>query len=178
MPMIDDAAWQQARRVLRNGLTSNLHCSIASVDPDGRPHVTPIGSVVLAPEPGRGIFFDILNARLSRNVDAAPTICVLAVDSRKTVWLRALVSGRFTDPPGVQLDGTAGPRREATTAEIERFLGRVRPMHNTKGGRLLWDDLGTVRDLTFSSLSPVRLGAMTRNARGGDRRQRPGRSAP
>ena len=87
MPMIDDAAWQQARRVLRNGLTSNLHCSIASVDPDGRPHVTPIGSVMLAPEPGRGIFFDILNARLSRNVDAAPTICVLAVDSRKTVWL-------------------------------------------------------------------------------------------
>ena len=123
MTMIDEPSWQQARRILRNGLASNLHCSIASVDPEGRPHVTPIGSVMLAPEPGRGLYFDILNARLSRNVDAQPSVCVLAVDSRKTVWLRALVSGRFTDPPGVQLDGTAGPRREATRSEIDRFAG-------------------------------------------------------
>ena len=42
-------------------------------------------------------------------------------------------------------------------------------MLRTKGGHLLWDDIGTVRDLTFSSLSPLRMGAMIRSAREVDR---------
>jgi hypothetical protein len=124
MMEIDETAWSSARHIAARALTSSLHAAIASVDPDGAPHVTPIGSLMLSPEPGRGIYFDVFNARLARNVDADPQVAVLVVDSRKLVWLRALVSGQFRAAPGIRLQGTVGPRRHATEAENTVGSGR------------------------------------------------------
>lgn len=150
------------------GVPSSLHCSIASVNPDGTPHVTPIGSLLLAPEPGRGIYFDMFNARLSRNVNANPDVCVLAVDSRKPTWLRALVTGRFNSAPGVQLLGTVGRRRIATSQEIQRLERALRPFLNIKGGRILWHhDPAYVRDIEIHAIRPLRLGALTGPSRNG-----------
>lgn len=165
---IDTETWSRARQIVRAGLRSSLHCSIASVNPDGTPHVTPIGSVMLAADLGRGIYLDIFNARLARNINANPAVCVLAVDSRKRTWLRALLTGHFKTPPGMQLIGTVAPRREATDSEIRRFQRAVKPLLNTKGGRALWQhERVFVRDLSLHSIRDLRLGTVTAGASSG-----------
>lgn len=152
--------WDSTRDVFRRGFRSSLHCAMASVGPDGAPHVTPIGSVLLT-EPGRGIFFDMFTSDLSYNLDNDPQVCVMAVDSGRRFWLTALTRGRFSKAPAVRLSGTAGPRREATPQEQARFLRRVRPASRLRGHQLLWSNLAMVRDLEFEDAEPVNLGAMT-----------------
>ncbi len=85
----------------------------------------------------------------------------MAVDSGKRFWLASLTRGRFTAPPALRLTGTAGPRRPATPSEQQRWLRRVRPVRRLNGHRLLWGDLTHVRDLSFDTALPVRLGKMT-----------------
>lgn len=87
--------WQLARRTIRRGIKSSLHCAIATVDPDGTPHVTPIGSVMLT-GPGEGIYFDIYATHLSRSLDHDARIAVLALDSGRRFWLRSLIAGRLS----------------------------------------------------------------------------------
>ncbi len=154
--------WSATRELFRRGFRSSLHCSIATVGPDGAPHVTPIGSVMLT-EPGRGIFFDIFTSRLTRHLDDDPRVCVMAVDSRLRFWLASLMRGRFADLPALRLIGTAGPRRAATPDEQERWLRRVRSVRRLKGHGLLWGNLSHVRDLTFHTALPVDVGVMTRH---------------
>lgn len=157
---IDQDSWDEARRTVRRGLRSSLHCSIASINDDGSAHVSPIGSVILT-SPTKGMYFDVFAGRLSRNIDRDPRITVLAVDSSIKFWLRSLAKGRFAASPGIRLIGTAGPRRPATEQEAQRFRQAVRPLRHLKGHDLLWANMGSVRDLDFESIRPIRLGAMT-----------------
>ena len=154
--------WPMARAMFRRALRSSFHYAIATVGEDGTPHLTPIGSVLLN-EPGRGIFFDVFSSQLSQNLDRDPRICVMAVDSAKGFWLASLVRGRFGGPPALRLAGTAGPRRQATPAEQQRWLRRVRPVRRLKGHHHLWGNLTHVRDLTFDTAFPVHLGTMTKH---------------
>lgn len=158
----DPEVWQQVRSTLRHTHRSTLHCAVASVGPDGRPHVTPIGSV-MATEPGRAIYLDVYNAELSRNIDRDPRITVMAVDSGRRTWLTALLRGRFDSPPGVRLVGTASAARPLTDDERDRFRRRVRAALRTRGGHQLWGRGGHLRarDLVFSDVVPVRLPQMT-----------------
>lgn len=158
----DPAVWQQVRATVRGASASSMHCAIASIGADGHPHVTPIGSVMLT-EPGRGVYLDVINVQLSRNIDRDPRIELLAVDSRRRTWLRGLVRGRFDTPPGVRLVGVAGATRPLRDDERERFERRVRWAIRTRGGRRLWGDPSRfrARDLTFTDVSPVRIPAMT-----------------
>lgn len=160
-PGIDPGDWAAARRVTRAALRSSLHCAIATTNADGTAHVTPIGSVMLSTEAGRGVYFDVFNARLARNLQRNPRVTVLAVDSRVRTWLWALAVGRFDRPPGMRLVGTAGPRRKATDDEIRRWRRAVGPLLRTRGGRYLWEGVEQVRDLEFEDVLPVRLGEMT-----------------
>ncbi|MEA1902026.1 MAG: pyridoxamine 5'-phosphate oxidase family protein [Actinomycetota bacterium] len=157
--MID---WSAARDMFRRAFRSSLHFSIATVDEDGLPHVSPIGSVLLT-EPGHGIFFDMFTSQLGQNLEVDPRVCVLAVDSGKFFWLKSLARGRFAAPPALRLVGTAGPLRPATKAEQERWLRRVRPVRRLVGHGLLWGDFSQVRDLDFHRAIPVHLGATTRH---------------
>lgn len=158
----DPVVWQQVRATLRCATSSSLHCAVASIGADGHPYVTPIGSVMLT-EPGRGVYLDVINVHLSRNLDRDPRVTVMAIDSRRTAWGRALLRGRFDSPPGVRLVGTAGPKRPLRDDERERFERRVRLAVRTKGGRQLWGDSARfrARDLTFTAVTPVRIPAMT-----------------
>ena len=158
----DPDVWQQVRATLRSATSSSLHCAIASIGADGHPHVTPIGSVMLT-EPGRGVYLDVINVQLSRNLDRDPRVTVLAVDSRRSAWIRALVRGRFERPPGVRLIGIAGATRPLRDDERERFERRVRQAVRTRGGRQLWGDPARfrARDLSFTAVVPVRIPAMT-----------------
>ncbi|MEC3918747.1 pyridoxamine 5'-phosphate oxidase family protein [Nocardia sp. CDC160] len=140
---------------IRDTVNRASHCAIASVNADGTPTVTPIGTVFLR-DTATGFYFDQYTEALARNVDADARVCLLAVDSRPLFWFRSLLTGRFPAPPGVRLYGTVGPKRAATTEELRRVRNRVRiPLH-LKGGRLLWSDFSQVRDLTFTDYRPVR----------------------
>ena len=63
----DPAVWQQVRATVRGASASSMHCAIASIGADGRPHVTPIGSVMLT-EPGRGVYLDVINVYNQKNI--------------------------------------------------------------------------------------------------------------
>jgi uncharacterized protein len=158
---IDASTWALARQIITAGLRTSLHCAVGSINPDGTPHLTPIGSVLLDREVGRGYYLDVFNAQLAANIDADPHVCILAVNSSRLTWIRALVSGTFTTSPGVRLMGTAGPRRLATDVEKDRFAQRVGPALRTKGGKAMWRNIDHVRDLTFDTVKTVRLGSMT-----------------
>jgi hypothetical protein len=108
------------------------------------------------------MFLDGYLGITERNLRHDPRITVLAVDSSKSRWLGALMRGRFSVLPGIRLTGIAGPRREATDEERNRFLRRVRWLRRFKGHDLLWKELRFVREVTFDSARPVRTGVMTR----------------
>lgn len=160
---LDPSVWKTTKSVFHRARASSLHCAIASIDPDGSPHVTPIGSVLLG-EPGRAVYFDAYNVALGRNLDHDPRCAILAVDSGKVGWLLALLRGRFDTAPGVRLVGTVSPPRPATSAELDRFRRAVRPALRTKGGRLLWGnpERFRARDVTITGVQPVRISTMTR----------------
>jgi hypothetical protein len=153
--------WRALRRLFARAFATSRSYAVATVGPDGAPHVTPIGSLILR-EPGRGFFFADFTSQLSRNLDSDPRLCVLAVDRGIVFWLRALFSGRFSSPPAVRLRGrVVGPAREATAVEKKLWLGRVRTWRYLRGHRLLWANLRQVREVVFEDVEPVELGAMT-----------------
>ena len=159
---LDLEVWRMVRRTVARGRSTSFHCAIASTNPDGRAYVSPIGSVRLG-RPGSGTYLDVFNAQLRRNLESDPRVTVMAVDSGLVTWLRALISGRFTTPPGVRLLGEVGPARPATDDEMRTFQRSVRPALLTRGGKAMWGRLDDVlaRDITFTGVVPVRIGSTT-----------------
>jgi uncharacterized protein len=159
--VISPQEWGLVRRTWDRVLRSSMSYSVASVGPDGTPHVTPIGSVFLNDEPGTGFYLDMFNKQLSENVRANPRVMILGVDSGKLMWLTSLLRGRFVRPPGVRLVATVGPRRPSTEPERQRLNSALGPLVRTPGGRLLWRDLPHVRELRIEAVVPLRIGRMT-----------------
>jgi len=157
---IDSDQWTELKRLAGRTFSTSLHFAIATVNADGTPHVTPIGSLMLT-TPGEGFFFEVFADRLCANLDRGSPVSVLGVISSAPLWLRALISGRFGAPPAFRLTGTAGGRRASTPAERERWRRKVRFVRWLKGHDLLWGNLNTARDLHFHAFIPVRLGGMT-----------------
>ncbi len=149
--------WLEIRRVFAR----SFYSSIATVDADGLPHVTPIGSMILLREPGRGFWFERFTTTMPRHLDQQSELCAMAVDTRLSLWGRALVTGRFPAAPGLRLAGTAGARRKATEREQALFQRRVRWARWTRGYDLLWrEGFDTGREVTFDRVLPIRLGRM------------------
>lgn len=157
-----DEQWITVRDLVNRSFRSSLHYAVASVNSDGTPHVTPIGSLLLKENEPAGFYFELFTKQLPHNLDEQPRICILAVNSSKWFWLRALLLGRFPSPPAVRLRGTVGERRQATPEEIARWRKRVGWTRWFKGHQLLWGNLRFVRDIHFESIEPVRLGRMTK----------------
>ncbi len=158
---LDDRRWNQIRRIFHDAFKSSFHFSIATVNPDGSPHVTPIGSLILQ-DGQKGFYFEHYVSGLSRNLQRNKRVCVMAVNSGKWGMIKSFFLGRFIAPPGVRLTGTAGERREATPEERAMFIKRVRKYRMFKGYDLLWSRLRHVRDIQFDSYEPIRIGALTR----------------
>ncbi|MET0091313.1 MAG: pyridoxamine 5'-phosphate oxidase family protein [Candidatus Thiodiazotropha sp.] len=152
--------WEAIRTLFKASLKSSFHFAIASVNEQGEPHVTPIGSLILD-EPGRGYYFERFTQQLPKNLLHRQRVCVLAVNSGFGFWLGSLLRGRFAQPPGLRLYGTVSEPRAATEAERARWLRRVRPARFTRGHAMMWSEMDRVREIEFDRVDPVRIGKMT-----------------
>lgn len=159
---LDNAKWDRMREIFRNAFKSSFHFSIATVNEDGSPHVTPIGSLILRDD-RTGFYFEEYVSFLSRNLKRDKRVCVMAVNTDKWAMIKSFFLGRFLSPPGVRLMGTVGERREATEEEQAQFRKLVRKYRMFKGHDLLWSRLRHVRDIRFHAYEPIRIGALTRN---------------
>jgi uncharacterized protein len=157
---ISETEWTMARRVVARARRTSLHCSIASANPDGTPHVTPIGSLVLG-DIGTGLYFDIFNRQLASNVAINPRVTILAVDSGRIMWGRSLLKAKFVEPPGIRLVGTISAPRNSRPDEVDRFHRALGPLLRTPGGRDLWGALPRVRDITVERVCALSIGTMT-----------------
>lgn len=152
--------WPEIRQLFGEALNSSLHTAVATMNVDGTPHLTPIGSLLLREDPS-GFFFDEFSATLAKNVKHNPRVCVLAVNSSRLFWVQSLWQGRFRKAPALRLVGTVGDRRPASASELELFHQRVRPFRQLKGYKMLWQNMKYVRDISFDGFIPVHCGAMS-----------------
>lgn len=158
--------WPELRELWNRALTTSLAVSVATVDEDGAPHVSPIGSLTLGREPGTGTMLELFTRQTTCNLDRDPRVTVLAVDSSARRFATALARGRFPRAVATRLSGTAGPRRWATDDEVARFRRRVRVVRRLRGHDLLWGaERIRARDVTFDVERPVHLGTMTAHLR-------------
>ncbi len=161
----DQAKWLDICRTVNRGLRSSLHCSIATINKDGSPHLAPIGSVRLF-ESGpqrRGLFFEIFATTQAKNLERDPRFTLLAVDSSLDFWIESMTGGSFQQPPGIRLAGTAGVRRLASEEEIQHFQRFTKPLSHLKGHDMLWGNTKWVRELHFDRVEPLRVGQMTKH---------------
>lgn len=152
--------WVAIRKHLNISFKSNFHVSIASVDKDNNPTATPIGSLFLNKD-STGFYFEKFPRKLSEHADHNKNICVLAVNSGKLFWLKALYKGKFNSYPGIKLYGILGDRREATDVEISRLSKRMQATRWLKGNHYLWGHMPYVRDIKFTKAEKINLAAMT-----------------
>jgi hypothetical protein len=153
---ITAADWQAIRSVFRDGFASGFHFAVATVDEQGFPQVTPIGSFVLG-DVGLAIYTESYALGLGKRLERDPRLCVMALNSSRWELLKTLWRGKASRPFGVRLYGTAGARREATADELGVFSRRVRRLRSLRGHGLLWGKLRMVREVQFHAFEPVRL---------------------
>ena len=152
--------WKNIRIHFSKSFASSLHVSIASVDASNHPTVTPIGSLFLN-ENQAGFYFEKFPSKLPEHANQNKNICVLAVNSSKWFWIKALYKERFVSYPALKLYGTLGERRKATEIEIQRLGRRMRKTNGLKGNAYLWGDMSFVREVFFTSIEKVNIGKMT-----------------
>ena len=160
MDLIKD--WNKIRSHFNKSFRSNLHVSIASIDSGNYPTVTPIGSLFLNKNQ-TGFYFEKYPTKLPRYAKINKNICVLAVNSNKWYWFKALYRLRFKTNPAIKLYGVLGEKRKATTKEINRLNRRMKATKRLKGHKYLWGDMDVVREIKFSKVEPINIGKMTVN---------------
>ncbi len=151
--------WPNILRVLREGKRSNRFFSIATVNNDGTPHVTPIGHVFFNDDM-TGYYFDQYSEAMPKNFVSNKNICLMSVNSNTLFWLRSLFRGKFSMSPVIRLMGTVGDVRDASKGEIENLKKSISFTSSLKGHKLLWGNLTKVRDMRFTSFSPAKYPTM------------------
>lgn len=131
---ITDTHWKTIRELFKSAFNTTGHFSLATINPDGSPHITPIGSIVLRNDK-TGFYCEGFPRNIPANLQLNPWICVMAVN--------------------------AGKKRQGTEQELAQWQKRVRVFKTSKGYDLLWKDLYHVRDIYFEGFEPVHAGAMT-----------------
>lgn len=152
--------WREVKALFRESFKSSFHYAISTVAENGEPHVTPIGSLILG-KPGEGFYFEKFTQHLPKNIGSNNRVCVLAVNSSKWFWFKSLLGGKFRLPPAVRLYGTAQELRPATEQEMAVWRKRVKSVRFTKGHKLMWSEMNTVRVIWFDRIEPVHIGQMT-----------------
>jgi len=154
--------WKEIKKHFNRSFRTNFHVSIASVDKDGIPTVTPIGSLFLNNNQ-TGFYFEKYPKSLPENVNYSTNICALAVNSNTWFWLKSLYTGEFKNYPALKLYGQLGEKREATEIEIKRLNARMKSTKGFKGNTYLWGKMKYVRDVSFFRVEKINLGKMTEN---------------
>ena len=153
--------WKLIKKIFNQATDSSGHHALASVNKDGSPHITPIGSLMLG-KVGKGFYFERFTANMPKNFESNKQVCVLAVNSSKWFWLKAILFGRFSSLPAVRLLGEVGEKREATKAELALWNKRVGSLSFTKGYKEMWAGMCMGREITFTEAKPVMIGKMTK----------------
>lgn len=138
--------WHQIRTVVSHAQRTAMHCSIATVDANMQPSITPIGTVFLHEKDYSGFFFDTYSETLEQNLVLHPQACIQAINCGKLFWLSSLLKGQFSDYPGVRLYVTIGEKRLATDEELNLVQQRIRMLKWTKGAQLIWNDFNQIRE--------------------------------
>lgn len=158
-----DENWPQITKLFKQSFNSSFHYAIASVNDNGDPHVTPIGSLILN-KPGQGLYFEEFTRQLPQNISTHSKVCILAVNSSRWFWIKSLFLGKFSSPPAVRLHGVVGSVREATQNEITLWHRRLKAVRLSKGYAMMWANMKMVRDIQITGVDPVHIGEMTRYA--------------
>ncbi|MCK9241241.1 pyridoxamine 5'-phosphate oxidase family protein [Desulfocurvus sp.] len=143
--MNGEMTWTEVKRTV----AAARFRALATVDEDGEPRVTPIGSVVLTAE-GRGFYFEDDAAVLPGGLERAQELAILAVGGEGS-WLRRVLRGALPPGPALRIKVRAGRRRAATAAERTLRLA---------GAGLVGRSVRFVREFTVQGVTPVHLGAM------------------
>lgn len=154
---INAEKWQNIRRNFRHGFATNLHVSIATVNADGQPNVTPIGSFFLNKAEFSGFYFEIFTTNIPQNAAVNPMVCIMSVNSGKWFWLKSLLFGKFNTPPMTKIYGTLAERRPATPDEINRGNRRLGRLKILPGGKKLFGSMPMVRTIRFHSFEEAKL---------------------
>ncbi len=153
-------SWPDIRVHFRKAYQSNFYFSIATVGEDGIPSVTPIGTLFLN-DNMTGFYFEKYPKTIPQHANFNPNICVLAVNSNKWFWLKALFKGKFSVSPAIKLYGQLAKKRKATSKEMARLQRRMKLTRRTKGHKMLWNkDMNMVREINFTQASAMQLGRM------------------
>lgn len=137
--------------------------SFATVNPDGTPHVTPIGSLILCKDEPRGFYLPLFTNQMTQNLKHNNRVSILAVNSSKWFWLRSFCLGKFSTPPGVRLSGIVGEKRLLTPDEIKMVEKRIGIGIKLKGITYLSKNLKYAQDIYFDSVKMVSIGKMTKD---------------
>lgn len=154
--------WPRIRKHFVRCLKSSHHFAISSITKDGYPTVTPIGSLFLNKDQ-TGYYFEKYTSQLPIAARTNPDVCVMAVNTSVSLWLRSLWKGQFTNYPMIKLYGTLGERRKASQEEYARFERLIKPLKWLKGYDLLWGrgSFDHVREIQFHDYRLANLGKMT-----------------
>ena len=152
--------WTAIRWHFNKSFNSNLHVSIASVDSENNPTVTPIGSLFLN-DNQTGFYFEKFPSKLPEHAKTNPKVCLLGVNSGRLFWIKALFREKFSDYPAIKLYGELGERRKATEKEISRLNRRMKTTKGLKGNKYLWGKMESVRVIIFTKAEKINLGKMT-----------------
>lgn len=152
--------WTDIRSHFTRSFRTSLHVSIASVDSNNHPSVTPIGSLFLNHDQ-TGFYFEKFPSKLPVHSKENNRICVLGVNSKSWFWLKSLFRGKFARPPAIKLYGTLGEKRTATPEEMYALKRRMRMTKGMKGHQYLWRDMQDVRLVSFDKAERIHLGKMT-----------------
>ena len=151
--------WQHIGKVMNDAQKAAMHCSIATVDAQLQPTITPIGTLFLR-ENQSGFFFDTYTESLQQNLPQNSKACIQAVNSSRLFWLKSLFKGQFSDYPGVRLYVEIGDLRLANAEELAQISRRIQSLKWTKGSQLIWSDFTHVRDFTVQSFRWVKYPKM------------------
>jgi len=155
-----EAQWEEIRNHFKRSFSTNFHVSIASIDSQNEPIVTPIGSLFLNDDQ-TGFYFEKYPSKLLKYAGINKKVCVLAVNSGKVFWAKSLLTGKFKRYPAIKLYGELGVRREATSKEKQRLDRRMSATRALKGNKYLWGDMPFVREIIFTKAEKINLGEMT-----------------
>ncbi|MGC4060888.1 MAG: pyridoxamine 5'-phosphate oxidase family protein [Aquabacterium sp.] len=154
-----DTDWPLIRQVFEAGLRASRHCAIASVNAQGRPHVTPIGFIFLRDDK-TAFYFEQYTRALPANFEHSRQVCLMTVNGGAGFWLRSLWRGRFLSYPGIRLYGEVGERRKANPQELATLAARIGGARHLRGSKLIWSDLAHVRDIRITGVEPVKYPRM------------------
>ncbi|WP_171265216.1 pyridoxamine 5'-phosphate oxidase family protein [Acinetobacter sp. ANC 3813] len=158
--MMNIENWTHIRKIVADAQRASMHCSIATVNQDMQPTITPIGTVFLHEDQFSGFFFDTFSESLRENLRLNSKACIQAINSSKLFWLKSLINGQFQDYPGIRLYVEIGDLRPTNEAELALVQQRIKALKWTKGSRLIWNDFHQVSDFKVHNYRWVEYPAM------------------